>query len=109
VQGIDGPQGAAGASHPKQLRIGMASIVPGANANTAGTRVTFSAAFRVNVNVVCSMRTSVPGDPGALGETDGGGYVNCSANNIGLDGFDPYVYRTNTTTCLVDWFAVGDR
>ena len=86
-------------NHPKQLRIGMASVNPTANANTNGGRVLFSAAFRVNVNVVTSERTSVPGDV----------YVNCSANNIGLDGFDVYVYRTNTTQCLVDWFAVGDR
>jgi hypothetical protein len=81
------------------LRVGIASINPAANTNTAGSRVYFAAAFRVNVNVVTSMRTSVPGDV----------YINCAANNIGLDGFDPYVYRTNTTNCLVDWMAVGDR
>lgn len=97
--GATGGTGPAGANHYKQLRVGMASITSAANANTAGARVYFSAAFRANVNVVCSMRTSVPGNV----------YVNCAANNIGLDGFDPYVFRTNVSTCLVDWIAVGDR
>jgi hypothetical protein len=79
--------------------VGTAAINPTANTNTAGAVVTFSAAFRVNANVVCSMRTSVPGDV----------YINCSANAISLSGFTPYVFRTNTTQCLVDWMAVGDR
>jgi Collagen triple helix repeat (20 copies) len=99
IQGPQGNTGAAGANHYKQFRVGTAAINPAANTNTLGTRVTFSAPFRVNANVVCSMRTSVPGDV----------YINCAANAIDLNGFDPYVYRTNTTQCLVDWMAVGDR
>ena len=98
-KGAVGPQGPPGANHPKQLRVGIATVVPNAGLNTKGDRAYFSAPFRVNVNVVTSMRTSVPGDV----------YVNCSANNIGLDGFDPHVFRTNTANCLVDWLAVGDR
>ena len=79
--------------------MGTAAVNPTANANTNGGRVYYSAAFRANCNVVASMRTSVPGDV----------YVNCAVNNVGLDGFDVYVFRTNTTQCLVDWMAVGDR
>lgn len=97
--GATGAQGAFGGHHPKQIRVGMAAVSPTANANTNGGRVYFSSAFLYNVNVVCSMRTSTPGNV----------YVNCAANAIGLDGFDVYVYRTNTTQCLVDWIAVGDR
>jgi hypothetical protein len=97
--GGTGATGATGADHPNQIRIGMAAVNPAANANTNGGRVYFSAAFRVNCNVVTSMRSSVPGNV----------YYNCAANNIGLDGFDVWVYRTNTTQCLVDWIAVGTR
>lgn len=97
--GNTGATGAAGPDHYKQLRVGMATITPAANTNTKGARVLYSAPFRVSGNVVASMRTSTPG----------GTYVNCSVDNQDVNGFDPWVYRTNTTSCLVDWFAVGAR
>lgn len=103
VTGPKGPDGVSlpgpkGPSHPTQFRGGTVRITPIANTNTSA-RVNFSSPMNNVPVVVVSMRTSVPGDP----------YVNCGSSAEDAAGFTAYVFRTNTTDCLVDYIAAAPR
>lgn len=104
-QGIQGPVGAqgavgnAGADHGCQFRSGMATVNPSANANTQGAWCAFSSPYGATPAIAVSLRSSVPGNT----------YVNCTQTGATAAGFYPVVYRTNTTSCLVDWLAAKQR
>lgn len=93
--GAQGPAGPAGADHGIQFRAGMATVSPSANANTQGAWVAFSSPYGGTPAIVIGMRTSTPGDI----------YKNATQTGATNAGFYPCVYRTNTTNCLVDWYA----
>src|SRR4029079_8393441 len=97
--GAAGAKGTAGADHGIQFRSGMSSITPNANANTTGAWTAFSSPYGATPAIAVSMRTSTPGAV----------YVNCTQSGATAAGFYPVVYRTNTTTCLVDWLAAKQR
>jgi hypothetical protein len=62
-------------------------------------RVNFSSPMNNVPIVVVSMRTSTPGDI----------YINATCGSIDNAGFTAYVNRTNSTDCLIDYFAVAPR
>jgi len=106
VQGIGGPQGGqgpqggagpAGVDHHIQFRVGLASV--GGGTNVQGAWTAFSSPYGASPCLCVSMRTSTPGDI----------YVNCTHTGLTNAGFYPVVYRTNATTCLVDWWAAKMR
>jgi len=98
IQGGGGVQGPKGPNHYWQIRAGSPTITPVANTNTA-LSVAFSAAFRVVPTVVVSARSSV------IGTT----VRNVAVNTPTAGEVTIYVYRTNTTATVVDYFAVGER
>jgi Collagen triple helix repeat (20 copies) len=103
VAGAKGPQGAQGprgTDHGVQFRIGKISMeTVTADSNFQGPWTTFSSPYVSPPQLVTAMRTGVPG----------GIYVSVTHTGLNNAGFYPVVYRTNTTTCLVDWIAVRTR
>ena len=98
-QGPTGGSGPKGPNHTYQLRIGGATIQPVADTNTQSGPVYYSAPFNNDPTVVLAMRTNVAGNQ----------YRNAAVDIPARDHFRWWVYRTNTTSSSMDWFAVGLR
>lgn len=78
------------------MQSGRVTITPKANEPTM-KRVTFPKPFKDKADVMLTPITSVPGTT----------VLGVGTDNNTKDGFDAYVYRTNTTETILTWVAFG--
>jgi hypothetical protein len=88
----------ADVSHYKTYQTGKSSVTPIPNTPTS-VAVTFDVPFKVVPRVVATASTTVPGST----------VIEVSVGNVTVDGFDLFIYRTNSTATNVNWIAqVGE-
>ena len=80
----------------RAMQSGRVTITPKANEPTM-KRVTFPKPFKDKADVMLTPITSVPGTT----------VLGVGTDNNTKDGFDAYVYRTNTTETILTWVAFG--
>lgn len=80
----------------RAIQSGRVTITPKANEPTM-KRVTFPKPFKNKADVILTPLTSVPGTT----------VMGVGTDNNTKDGFDAYVYRTNTTETILTWVAFG--
>lgn len=80
------------------IQWGQVSITPTANTPTSAA-VPFSKSYAYTPSVHVTPETTVPGST-----VKGWGVANESTT-----GFNAYVYRSNATTTVLNWIAVGQK